>query len=91
VKPDKVIQRYFTVILTAVAGYIAIAALVLTHPFGYPVSIGIGVTLLVALSVVLNRMVEPLRTPEAEKRLTELPDQILKANDDSGESARWVP
>jgi hypothetical protein len=84
-------KRYAAMVLVAAAVYMVVLALIFVHPFGYPVSIGVAVVLLMALAVLLNRMGKPFRNPEAEKLLTELPDEHLKATDEPHEPARWVP
>jgi hypothetical protein len=90
-KPVPVWRRLVVLVAIGMAGNIAMLALIFMHPLGYPLSIGIGASVIVVLSMVLSRMGKVFRSPEVEKQLTELPDNILKATDDPNEPARWVP
>jgi hypothetical protein len=90
-KPVALRRRFVLMVAVGMAGNIAMLALIFMHPLGYPLSIGIGASVIVALSLVLSRMGKPFRSTEVEKQLTELPDHLLKATDDPNEPARWVP
>lgn len=84
-------KRLGAMYLTSVAMYIPMAWLIFVRPLGNVVSIGLGIGVVVAGSLLISRIAKPLRTPEIEKLMTEWPDEYLKARDDLNEPARWVP
>lgn len=89
--PASIRKRYIAMTVISAAVYIPMAWLVFVRPLGDLASIGVAVALAAVGSLVLTHIGKPLRNPEVERLIAELPDAHLKANDEPNEPARWVP
>jgi len=89
--PAALRKRLIVMAVILVAIYIPITWLILARPVGTVLSIGAAAAIGVVGCVVLDRIGKPLRNPETDKLITELPDKYLEGSDDPNEPARWVP
>ena len=91
-KLDSDVRQYMKTVVAFGCVEGAIIVLTWLHPFGYIISITVGVAVFVTASLIAARRIRAFReNPALAQKITELQDKLLESTDEPNEPARWVP